>query len=131
MKTRNLITVLLLGTCVLTAQAAVPTSVILGVMTTNHNIQRAETTATIVNSTTSNMMSTQNSVVVECILQREGERNSRPVPSLKETIKADSCKNKKEDLEILNSSHYEFGKVKGIFTVIRTDHIMIELAEVH
>ena len=28
-------------------------------------------------------------------------------------------------------THYEFGKVKGIFSVNKTNHIMIELVEVN
>ena len=34
-------------------------------------------------------------------------------------------------MEKLNNTHYEFGKVKGIFSVGANEHIMIELVEVN
>ena len=34
-------------------------------------------------------------------------------------------------MEQLNNTHYEFGKVKGIFDVNGAEHIMIELVEVN
>ena len=37
----------------------------------------------------------------------------------------------KKHLEQLNNTHYEFGKVKGIFSVNGAEHIMIELIEVN
>ena len=41
------------------------------------------------------------------------------------------CQLNKNTMEQLNNTHYEFGKVKGIFSIKGTEHIMIELVEVN
>lgn len=40
-------------------------------------------------------------------------------------------KTNKKTMEQLNNTHYEFGKVKGIFGVRQEQHVMIELVQVN
>ena len=82
------------------------------------------------------MMNSNNSVVVECTLEKElvrkeGEWVGTPVASYKETIEDSRCQYNKKAMEELNDAHYKFGKVKGIFDVRGTNHVMIELVEVN
>ena len=124
MKARNLVLGLMLGLTVFNAQSAVIAT------------GGAATAASIASSVTTNMMNSQNSVIVECLLKTEqikkdGEWFGSMRPSLKKTIESSSCKWNKEAMEQLNNTHYEFGKVKGIFSVNGAEHIVIELVEVN
>jgi len=65
------------------------------------------------------------------LVRKEGELFGTFVASYKETIEDSCCKLNKEVMEQLNNTHYEFGKVKGIFSVRGNDHVMIELVEVN
>ena len=53
------------------------------------------------------------------------------VPSFKKTVNNSECQANKKKMEQLNNTHYEFGKVKGIFEVRGKNHVMIELVEVN
>ena len=132
MKVRNLVLGLMLATNVLTAHSAV----IAGGASAAAFAAMSGSNATIASSVTSNMMNSQNTVVVECTLEKElvrkeGEWVGSYVPSLKETIESTRCQWNKEAMEELNGTHYKFGKVKGIFDVSGTNRVMIELVEVN
>ena len=133
MKARNLVLGLMLAANVLTAHSFV----IDDDAAAAANASAMSAASTIVASTvTSNMMNSQNSVVVECTLEKElvrkeGEWVGTPVASYKETIEDSRCQWNKEAMEELNNVHYKFGKVKGIFKVRSTNHVMIELVEVN
>ena len=131
MKVRNLVLGMMLAANVLTAQGAVIATGGAAVAAA-----MASTNASIASSVTTNMMNSQNSVIVECPLKvvqikKDGEWFGSMRPSLKKTIESSSCKWNKEAMEELNNTHYEFGKVKGIFSVNGAEHIMIELVEVN
>lgn len=139
MKVRNLVLGLMLGVTVFNAHSAVMVS---GPNTAAHAARdgsvraRANANATIASLVTTNMMNSQNSVIVECALKTErvkkdGEWFGSVVPSLKETIKSERCQGKKKTMEELNGTHYKFGKVKGIFSVKDATRVMIELVEVN
>ena len=133
MKVRNLVLGMMLAANVLTAQGAV---IATGGAAAASIATMASTNATIASSVTSNMMNSQNSVIVECPLKvvqikKDGEWFGSMRPSLKKTLESSSCKGNKEVMEELNNTHYEFGKVKGIFSVNGAEHIMIELVEVN
>ena len=132
MKVRNLVLGLMLAANVLTAQSAV---IATGGAAVNAAVM-SSTNALIASSVTSNMMNSNNSVVVECTLEKElvrkeGEWVGTPVASYKETIEDSRCQWNKKAMEELNGTHYKFGKVKGIFDVRGTNHVMIELVEVN
>lgn len=127
---------LVLGLCILSlnAQGAVATAGSAAIVAANAAAMSAATT-TVASTVTSNMMNSQNTVVVECrlekeLVKKEGEWVGTRVASLKETIEDGRCQYNKRSMEQLNNTHYEFGKVKGIFDVRGTDHVMIELIEV-
>lgn len=134
MKVRNLVLGLMLSVTVFNAHSAVMAS---GANTAAATAAtRARTNASIASSVTTNMMNSQNSVIVECALKTErvkkdGEWLGSVVPSLKETIKSERCQWKKKTMEELNGTHYEFGKVKGIFSVKDATRVIIELVEVN
>ena len=133
MKVRNLVLGMILAANVLTAQGAVIAG---GAAAAASIAAMASTNASIASSVTTNMMNYQNSVIVECLLKTEqikkdGEWFGSMRPSLKKTIESSSCKWNKEAIEELNNTHYEFGKVKGIFSVNGAEHIVIELVEVN
>ena len=65
------------------------------------------------------------------LVRKEGELIGTSVASYKETIEDSRCQYNKKAMEELNNTHYEFGKVKGIFEVRGNDHVMIELVEVN
>ena len=143
MKVRNLVLGLMLGVTVFNAQGdvfatAATTATITTantVMLTSANNARSSE-KTVASTVTSNMMNSQNSVIVECTLEKElvrkeGEWVGTPVASYKETIEDSRCQYNKKAMEELNGTHYKFGKVKGIFDVRGTDHVMIELVEVN
>ena len=132
MKVRNLVLGLMLAANVLTAQSAV---IATGGAAVNAAVM-SSTNALIASSVTTNMMNSNNSVVVECTLEKElvrkeGEWVGTPVASYKETIEDSRCQWNKKAMEELNGTHYKFGKVKGIFDVRGTNHVMIELVEVN
>ena len=137
MKVRNLVLGLMLATNVLTAQSAmiVPAGATSAIVASNMAAMSAAST-TVASTVTSNMMNSQNSVIVECTLEKEtvkkeGEWIGTPVASYKETIEDSRCQYNKKAMEELNGAHYKFGKVKGIFDVRGTNHVMIELVEVN
>ena len=137
MKVRNLVLGLLLTTNVLTAHSAmiVPAGATTAIVASNMAAMSAAST-TVANTVSSSMMNSNNSVVVECTLEKElvrkeGEWVGTPVASYKETIEDSCCQYNKKAMEELNGTHYKFGKVKGIFDVRGTDHVMIELVEVN
>ena len=134
MKVRNLVLGLMLGLTVFNAHSAVIATG--GAAAAASIATMASTNATIASSVTTNMMNSQNSVIVECPLKvvqikKDGEWFGSIRPSLKRTLESSSCKSNKEAMEELNNTHYEFGKVKGIFSVNGAEHIMIELVEVN
>ena len=133
MKVRNLVLGLMLGLTVFNAHSAV---IATGGAAAASIAAMASTNASIASSVTTNMMNSQNSVIVECVLKTEqikkdGEWFGSMIPSLKKTIESSSCKWNKEAMKELNNTHYEFDKVKGIFEVCNITHVMIELVEVN
>ena len=126
MKVRNLVLGLMLAANVLTAHSAF-------IVPHNHSQFSAKTMASTVSST---IINSQNTAVVECLLKyervkKDDEWVGNIVPSLEKTVNASKCQANKEKMEQLNNIHYEFGKVKGIFSVEGNEHIMIELVEVN
>lgn len=135
MKVRNLVLGLILGATVFNSYGAVvSTAGTTAIVAANAAAMSAATT-TISSTVSSSMMNSNNSVVVECTLEKEtvkkeGEWVGTRVASYKETINDSRCQYNKKTMEELNNVHYKFGKVKGIFDVRGTDHVMIELIEV-
>ena len=126
MKVRNLVLGLMLAANVLTAHSAF-------IVPHNHSQFSAKTMASTVSST---IINSQNTAVVECLLKyervkKDDEWVGNIVPSLEKTVNKSKCQANKEKMEQLNNTHYEFGKVKGIFSVEGNEHIMIELVEVN
>ena len=143
MKARNLVLGMMLGANVLTAQgdvfttasttAAITTANTVMLTSANNARSSEKTVASTVSST---IINSQNSVIVECPLAYEKvEKNNEwfgtVVPSLEKTLKNSYCQSNKKTMEQLNNVHYKFGKVKGIFSVNKANHIMIELVEVN
>ena len=101
MKARNLVLGLMLAANVLTAHSFV----IDDDAAAAANASAMSAASTIVASTvTSNMMNSQNSVVVECTLEKElvrkeGEWVGTPVASYKETIEDSRCQWNKEAMK--------------------------------
>ena len=126
MKVRNLVLGLMLAANVLTAHSAF-------IVPHSHSQFSAKTMASTVSST---IINSQNTAVVECLLKYERVKKDDEwvgtiVPSLEKTVNNSKCQANKEKMEQLNNTHYEFGKVKGIFSVEGNEHIMIELVEVN
>ena len=126
MKVRNLVLGLMLAANVLTAHSAfiVP-----------HN-NTASSVQTMTSTVSSTIINSQNTAVVECLLKyervkKDDEWVGNIVPSLEKTVNKSKCQANKKKMEQLNNTHYEFGKVKGIFSVEGNEHIMIELVEVN
>ena len=143
MKVCNLVLGLMLGANVLTAQgdvfttaattAAITTANTVMLTSANNARSSEKTVASTVSST---IMNPQNTVIVECaieneIVKKDNEWIGSLVPSLKKTLNSSYCQSNKKTMEKLNSTHYKFGQVKGIFSVNRDDHVMIELVEVN
>lgn len=142
MKARNLVLGLMLGANVLTAQSAVfttaaTTAAITAANTTMlvsaNNARSSEKTIDAVSST---IINSQNTTILECTLEyervaKDDEWIGTIVPSFKKTVNDSECQLNKKRLEQLNNTHYEFGKVKGIFSVGANDHVMIELVQVN
>ena len=142
MKAGNLVLGLMLATNVLTAHSAVfvtaaTTAAITTANTTMlasaNNARSSEKTIDAVSST---IINSQNTTILGCTLEyervtKDGEWIGNLVPSLKKTINSSYCQSNKKTIEQLNNTHYEFGKVKGIFSVNGAEHIMIELVQVN
>lgn len=134
MKARNLVLGLMLAANVLTAHSAVIATGSAAVAMSAAAM--SATSTTIASTVSSSMMNSNNSVVVECTLEKElvrkeGDWVGTSVASYKETIEDSRCQYNKKAMEQLNNTHYKFGKVKGIFDVRGTNHVMIELVEVN
>ena len=142
MKARNLVLGMMLAANVLTAQGAVftttaTTAAIVASNTTMlasaNNARSSEKTIDAVSST---ILNSQNTTILGCTLEyervtKDDEWIGTIVPSLEKTINSSHCQSNKKTIEQLNNTHYEFGKVKGIFSVNGAEHIMIELLEVN
>ena len=142
MKVRNLVLGLMLGANVLTAQSAVivsaaTTSAIVAsntaMLTSANNARSSEKTIDAVSST---IINSQNTTILGCTLKyervtKDDEWIGTFVPSLEKTVNDSECQSNKKRLEQLNNTHYEFGKVKGIFSVGANEHVIIELVEVN
>mgnify|MGYP001771558511 CR=1 FL=1 len=142
MKVRNLVLGMMLAANVLTAQGAVfttaaTTAAIVASNTTMlasaNNARSSEKTIDAVSST---ILNSQNTTILGCTLEyervtKDGEWIGTIVPSLEKTVNDSECQSNKKTIEQLNNTHYEFGKVKGIFSVGANEHIMIELVEVN
>ena len=142
MKVRNLVLGMMLAANVLTAQGAVfttaaTTAAIVASNTTMlasaNNARSSEKTIDAVSST---ILNSQNTTILGCTLEyervtKDDEWIGTIVPSLEKTVNDSECQSNKKRLEQLNNTHYEFGKVKGIFSVNGAEHIMIELVEIN
>ena len=142
MKTRNLVLGLMLVANVLTAHSAMMVSTATtaaivasntAVIASHNNMQSSEKTIDAVSST---ILNSRNTVIVECplendVVKKDDEWIGNLVPSLEKTLKNSYCQSNKKTMEQLNNVHYKFGKVKGIFDVSGTNHVMIELVEVN
>ena len=142
MKVRNLVLGLLLVANVLTAHSAVfattaTTAAIVASNTTMlasaNNARSSEKTIDAVSST---ILNSQNTAILGCTLEyervtKDDEWIGTIVPSLEKTVNGSECQSNKKRLEQLNNTHYEFGRVKGIFSVGANEHVIIELVEVN
>ena len=142
MKVRNLVLGLMLVANVLTAHSAVfvtaaTTSAIVASNTTMlasaNNARSSEKTIDAVSST---ILNSQNTTILGCTLEyervtKDDEWIGTIVPSLEKTVNSSQCQSNKKTIEQLNNTHYEFGKVKGIFSVGANEHVIIELVEVN
>lgn len=142
MKARNLVLGLMLATNVLTAHSAVfataattaaITTANTTMLTSANNARSSEKTIDAVSST---ILNSQNTTILGCTLEyervtKDDEWIGTIVPSLEKTVNDSECQSNKKRLEQLNNTHYEFGKVKGIFSVGANDHVMIELVQVN
>lgn len=143
MKVRNLVLGLMLAANVLTAHSAmvVSASTTAAIVASNTAIiashKNAESSEkTMASTVSSTIINSQNTVIVECtieneIVKKDDEWIGNLVPSLKKTLNSSRCQSNKKTMEQLNNTHYEFGKVKGIFSVGANDHVMIELVQVN
>ena len=142
MKVHNLVLGLLLAANVLTAQGGVfaTTATTTAIVASNtaviasHNARSSE--KTMASTVSSTIINSQNTVIVECTIENERVKKDdewigKLVPSLEKTLNSSYCKSNKKTMEQLNNTHYEFGKVKGIFSVGANDHVMIELVQVN
>lgn len=143
MKARNLVLGLMLATNVLTAHSAMTvsastTSAIVAsntaVIASHNNTESSE--KTMASTVSSTIINSQNTVIVECPLEYERVKKDNEwigtiVPSLEKTLNSSYCQSNKKTMEQLNNTHYEFGKVKGIFGVRQEQHVMIELVQVN
>ena len=132
MKVRNLVLGLLLATNVLTAQSAV--YVPLALLT--HHLPKKTEMVNMTTAVSSAVINSQNNAIIDCILnyervKKDGELFGNSVPSLEKTVQNTQCQLNKNAMEQLNNTHYEFGKVKGIFSVKGDEHFMFELVEVN
>lgn len=142
MKARNLVLGLLLGANVLTAQSAVFTTAATTAAITTANTtmlvsaNNARSSEKTIDAVSSTIINSQNTTILGCTLEyervtKDDEWIGTIVPSLEKTINSSHCQSNKKTMEQLNNTHYEFGKVKGIFSVGANDHVMIELVQVN
>ena len=143
MKVCNLVLGLMLGANVLNAHGAMivsasTTAAIVAsntaVIASHNNTESSE--KTIASTVSSTIINSQNAVIVECPLQyervkKDDEWIGNLVPSLEKTLNSSRCQSNKKTMEQLNNTHYEFGKVKGMFSVGANEHAIIELVEVN
>ena len=143
MKARNLVLGLMLAANVLTAHSAMTVSASTtaaivasntAVIASHNNMQSSE--KTIANAVSSTILNSQNTVIVECTIENERVKKDDEwigtvVPSLEKTLNSSHCQSNKKTMEQLNGTHYEFGKVKGMFSVGANEHAIIELVEVN
>ena len=143
MKTYNLVLGLMLAANVLPAHSAMTVSASTtaaivasntAIIASHKNVESSE--KTIANAVSSTILNSQNTVIVECtieneIVKKDDEWIGDLVPSLKKTLNSSHCQSNKKTMEQFNNTHYEFGKVKGIFSVGANDHVMIELVQVN
>ena len=141
MKARNLVLGLMLASNVLTAQGdvfattATTTAIVASntaIIASHNNMQSSE--KTMASTVSSTIINSQNTVIVECPLvyervKKDDEWIGNLVPSLEKTVNESECQANKKKIEQLNNTHYEFDKVKGIFSVNRDEHVMIELVD--
>ena len=142
MKVRNLVLGLLLGANALTAQSdvfvtaattAAITTANTTMLTSANSARSSEKTIDAVSST---ILNSRNTTILGCTLRyervtKDDEWIGTIVPSLEKTINDSECQSNKKLIEQLNNTHYEFGKVKSIFSVNGAEQIMIELVEVN
>lgn len=142
MKVRNLVLGLMLTANVLTAHSAVfATAATTAAITTANTIMlasanNARSSEKTIDAVSSTIINSRNTTILGCTLEyervtKDGEWIGTIVPSLEKTINDSECQSNKKRLEQLNNTHYEFGKVKGIFSVGANEHVMIELVEVN
>ena len=129
MKVRNLVLGLLLASNVLTAQSAVFSA-------THASSSKNTEMVNMTNSVSSAVINSQNNAIIECAIntervKKDGDWIAKNVPSLEKTVQNTQCQLNKNTMEQFNNTHYEFGKVKGIFSIEGTEHIMIELVEIN
>lgn len=140
MKARNLVLGLMLAANVLTAHSAmvVSSSTTAAIVASNtaviasHN-NTESSKKTMASTVSSTIINSQNTVIVECPLEYERVKKDNEwigtiVPSLEKTLNSSRCQSNKKTMEQLNNTHYEFGKVKGIF-IGGGEHVMIELVK--
>ena len=140
MKARNLVLGMMLATNVLTAHSAVTVSAGTIVasnsaaIASHNNTESSE--KTMASTVSSTIINSQNTVIVECTIKNErvkkdNEWIGKLVPSLEKTVNKSGCQANKKKMEQLNNTHYEFGNVKGIFSVNGDERVMIELVQVN
>ena len=143
MKVCNLVLGLMLGANVLNAHGAMivsasTTAAIVAsntaVIASHNNTKSSE--KTMASTVSSTIINPQNTVIVECTIENERVKKDDEwignlVPSLKKTLNSSHCQSNKKTMEQLNNTHYEFGKVKGIFSVNGAEHVTIELVQVN
>lgn len=140
MKARNLVLGLMLAANVLTAHSAMTVSARTIVASNSAAIASHNSTEssekTMASTVSSTIINSQNTVIVECTIKNErvkkdNEWIGKLVPSLEKTVNKSGCQANKKKMEQLNNTHYEFGKVKGIFSVNGDERVMIELVQVN
>ena len=142
MKVCNLVLGLMLAANVLTARGDVFTTAATTAAITTANtvmltsVNNARSSEKTIGAVSSTIINSQNTVIVECplendVVKKDDEWIGNLVPSLEKTLKNSYCQSNKKTMEQLNNVHYKFGKVKGIFSVNKANHIMIELVEVN
>lgn len=142
MKVRNLVLGLMLGANALTAQSAVfATAATTAAITTANttmliSANNARSSEKTIDAVSSTIINSQNITILGCTLEyervtKDDEWIGTIVPSLEKTINSSHCQSNKKTMEQLNGTHYEFGKVKGIFSVGANEHAIIELVEVN
>ena len=132
MKVRNLVLGLLLATNILTAQSAV----YVPIGATHASSSKKTEMVNMTTAVSSAVINSQNNAIIECAIntervKKDGDWIAKNVPSLEKTVNNRRCQLNKNIIEQFNNTHYEFGKVKGIFSIEGIEHIMIELVEVN